>query len=41
MTLAQNLFSQELRCVKSVHTQSYSGPYFPVFSPNAGEYGPE
>ena len=28
-------------CVKSVQIWSFSGPYFPVFSPNAGKYGPE
>ena len=28
-------------CVKTVRIWSYSGPYFPVFSPNAGKYGPE
>ena len=27
-------------CVKSVQTD-FSGPYFPVFSPNAAKYGPE
>ena len=28
-------------CLKSVRICSFSGPYFPVFSPNAGKYGPE
>ena len=28
-------------CVRSVQTRSFSGPYFPVFSPNMGKYGPE
>ena len=28
-------------CVKSVRIRSFSGPYFPVFTPNAGKYGPE
>ena len=27
--------------MKSVRIRSFSGPYFPVFSPNAGKYGPE
>ena len=27
--------------VKSVQIRSFSGPYFPVFSPNTGKYGPE
>ena len=27
--------------VKSVRIRSFSGPYFPVFSPNAGKYGLE
>ena len=31
----------ELHCVKSVRIRSYSGPYFPAFSPDAGKYGPE
>ena len=30
-----------LHCVKSARIWSFSGPYFPVFSPNAGKYGPE
>ena len=25
-------------CVKSVQIRSFSGPYFPVFSPNTGKY---
>ena len=28
-------------CVKKVRIRSYSDPYFPVFSPNEGKYGPE
>ena len=28
-------------CVKSVQIRSFSGPYFPVFSPNTGKRGPE
>ena len=28
-------------CVKSVRIWSYSGPHFPVFSPNAGKCGPD
>ena len=28
-------------CVKSVQIRSFSGRHFPVFSPNAGKYGPE
>ena len=28
-------------CVKSVQIQFFSGPYFSVFSPNTGKYGPE
>ena len=27
--------------MKSVQVRSYSSPYFPVFSPNTGKYGPE
>ena len=27
-------------CVKRVRIRSFSGPYFLVFSPNAGKYGP-
>ena len=30
-----------LHYVKGVRIRSYSGPYFPVFSPNAGKYEPE
>ena len=29
------------QCLKSVRIRSYSGPYIPVFSPNAGKYGPK
>ena len=29
------------QCVKSVQIRSFSGPHFPVFSPNTGKYGPE
>ena len=28
-------------CVKSVSIRSYSGPHFPVFSPNEGKSGPQ
>ena len=28
-------------CVKSVQIESFSGLYFPVFSPNTGKQGPE
>ena len=47
------LRKNEARCVKSVRIRSFSGPYFPafgmntktpyfsVFSPNAGKYGPQ
>ena len=28
-------------CVKGVRIWGYSGPYFPVSSPNAGKYGRE
>ena len=28
-------------CVKSAQNEVISGPYFPVFSPNTGKYGPE
>ena len=31
----------DLHCVKSVRIQSFSGPYFTVFSSNARKYGPE
>ena len=27
--------------MKSVQIRSFSGHYFPVFSPNTGKYGPE
>ena len=27
--------------MKSVHIRRFSGPYFPIFSPNTGKYGPE
>ena len=27
--------------MKSVQIASFSGPYFPVSSPNTGKYGPE
>ena len=30
-----------IHCVKSVQTQSFFWSVFPVFSPNAGKYGPE
>ena len=30
-----------VHCRKSIHTQSFSVPCFPVFSPNTGKYGPE
>ena len=33
--------NRRVHCVKSVQIQSFSGPYFPVFSPNTGKYGPE
>ena len=36
-----NHFLKNYRCVKSVRIRSYSGPHFPVFSPNVGKYGPE
>ena len=29
------------RCVKSVQIRSFSGPYFAVFGPKTGKYGPE
>ena len=32
---------QYTHCVKSVRIRSYSGPYFPAFSPNEGKYGLE
>ena len=34
-------FGHKSHCVKSVKIRSYSGPYFPAFSPNVGKYGPE
>ena len=34
------LYTGQTHCVKSVHIRSFSGPYFPVFSLNAGKYGP-
>ena len=34
-------FGDSVQCVKSVLIRSlFSGPYFPVFSPNTGKYGP-
>ena len=33
-------FQSNENCVKSVRIRSFSGPYFPVFPPNAGKYGP-
>ena len=33
--------SNDSHCVKSICIRSYSGPYFPVSSPNAGKCGPE
>ena len=32
---------KEEHCIKIVHIRSYSGPYFPAFSPNTGKYEPE
>ena len=34
-------YQRQRHCVKSVRVPSCSGPYFPVFSPNAGKHGPE
>ena len=34
-------FSAAFDCVKSVQIRSFSGPYFSVFSPNTGKYGPK
>ena len=28
-------------CAEGVQIRSFSGPYFPLFSPNTGKYGPE
>ena len=30
-----------VHCLKSVPIQMFSGPYFAVFSPNTGKYGPQ
>ena len=35
------LYYGDPHCVESVRIRSYSGPYFRVFSPNAGKYGPK
>ena len=35
------LYYGDSHCAKSVRIRNYSGPYFPVFSPNAGKYKPE
>ena len=35
----RNAFNYDF--VKSVHISSFSGPYSPVFSPNAEKWGPE
>ena len=39
----QSLFltKEKFHCIKSVRIPSYSGPYFPIFSPNAGKCGTE
>ena len=34
------LYTGQTHCVKSVQFRSFSGPYFTVFSLNAGKYGP-
>ena len=36
-----DMISTDQYCFKSVRIRSFSGPYFPVFSPNAGKYGPK
>ena len=35
------LYYGDSHCAKSVCIRSYSGLYFPVFSRNAGKYGPD
>ena len=38
------IFKNEIcfqHCMKSVQIRSFSGPYFPVFSPDTGKYGLE
>ena len=35
------VYNGDSHCVNSVRIRSYSSPYFPVFSPSAGKYGPE
>ena len=35
----QNSRVRHKHFVKSVQIRSFSGPYFPVFSPNTGKYG--
>ena len=37
----QTPFYLVLHCVKSGRIRCYSGPHFPVFSPNAGKCGLE
>ena len=39
--LPRNDNLKQTHCVKRVCIWSYSGPYFPVFSPNAGKYEPD
>ena len=34
-------YLRKKHCVKSGRIRSYSGPNFPVFSANVGQYGPE
>ena len=38
---ASEQMCRNTHCVKSVRIRIFSGPYFPVFSPNTGEYGSE
>ena len=40
-TLRSIKFFKIFHCVKSARNCKFSGPYFPVFSPNAGKYGSE
>ena len=35
----ESIFQENIHCIKSVHIQSYSGPYFPAFSRIRTKYG--
>ena len=41
MTIERYNFIKYSLREKCSNTEFFSGPYFPVFSPNTGKYGPE